>query len=123
MGRRGRSLVAAIDAVLMAGVAYAQTGVPRTLDAAVVVLWGAVLAAALCALVISSDGSSVVAWIAIGYVLFGGLLTRGAPHWLLIGLAVALVPLVPRPRGSLVVGLGMAALAAIAARYAVALLL
>lgn len=123
MGRRGRTLVAGIDAVLMGVASYAQTGIPSAIDAADVVLWGAVLAAAVCAFVIWSHGVPALAWIAIGYVLFGALLTSGAPHWPLVALAVALMPLVPRPRGSLATGLGLAALAAIVARVAIAAIL
>lgn len=123
MGRRARTLVAAIDAVLMGTAAFAQTGIPTAFDAADVVLWGAVLAAALCAFVIWSRGVPVLAWAAIGYVLFGALLTRGAPHWPLVALAVALMPLVPRPRGSLVTGIGIAALAALVARIVIAAIL
>ena len=75
-------------------------------------LWGAVLAAAVCALVIVVDSAAALAWTAIGYVLFGGLLTRGSPHFGFILLALALAPMVPRPRGSLTLGLGIAAVAA-----------
>ena len=123
MGRRGRTLVAGIDTVLMGAAAFTQTGVPKAIDAADLVLWGAALAAAVCAFVIYSSGMSALAWVAIGYVLFGGLLTHGAPHWPLIALAAALMPLVPRPRGSLVTGLGIALLFAIAARLMVAALI
>lgn len=122
MGRRGRTLVAVIDTVLMGAAAFTQTGLPRVIDSSRLVLWGAVVAAALCAFVISSSGQPVVAWLAIGYVLFGGVLTRGAPHWPLIALAVALMPLVPRPRGSVVIGIGIAVLFAFVARFIVAAL-
>ena len=123
MGRRARALIAAVDAVLMGAAAFAQTGVPAAFDAADVVLWGAVVAAALCSFVIWSRGAAALAWAAIGYVLFGALLTRGAPHWPLVALAVALMPLVPRPRGSLVTGVGIAAVAALVARFVVAAIL
>ncbi|HEY6958867.1 MAG TPA: hypothetical protein VI814_08595 [Candidatus Limnocylindria bacterium] len=120
MGRRGRTLVAGIDTVLMGAAAFTQTGIPKAIDAADLVLWGAAVAAAVCAFVIYSSGMPVLAWLAIGYVLFGGLLTRGSPHWPLVALAVALMPLVPRPRGSLATGLGIALLFAIAARFIIA---
>lgn len=120
MDRRGRTLVAVIDTVLMGAAAFTQTGLPKAIDAADLVLWGAAVAAGVCAFIIYSSGLAVLAWAAIGYVLFGGLLTRGAPHWPLIALAVALMPLVPRPRGSLVTGLGIAALFALVAHFIVA---
>ncbi|SRR5512135_2237254 len=120
MDRRGRTLVAGIDTVLMGAAAFAQTGIPKAIDSADLVLWGAALAAGICAFIIYSSGLSALAWAAIGYVLFGGVLTRGAPHWPLIALAVALMPLVPRPRGSLVTGLGIALLFAVMTRFIVA---
>ena len=123
MGRRGRTLVAGVDALLMGGVSYAQTGVPVAVNATDLILWGAVIAAAVCAYVIYADQVALIAWAAIGYVLFGGLLTRGSPHLPLLLLAVALMPLVPRPRGSVVMGLGIAVVAAIVARIAFAALL
>ena len=103
--------------------AYAETGGRIELIPAVVVLWGAAVAAAICALVVFVSGSSIVAWAAIGYILFGGLLTGGSPHWPLLALAVALMALVPRPRGSLWNGLGLALVVAIGARVLIGLLL
>ncbi len=123
MGREGRTLIAAIDAVLMGVAAFAQTGVPKVLNVADAVLWGAAVAAAICAFVISADGPALVAWAAIGYVLFGALLTLASPHWPLLALAVALMPLVPRPRGSLVIGIGVAIVAGLVARVLVGALL
>ena len=123
MGRVGRSIVAGFDAFVMAGVAYVETGGRFALAPAEIVLWGSAVAAAICALVVYLAGSALVAWLAIGYVLFGALLTAGSPHWPLVGLAVALMPLVPRPRGSVALGLGIAAVAAIGVRYAIAAVL
>lgn len=120
MGRVGRTFVAGFDAVVMASAAYIQTDGTVSLSPAGIVLWGSAVAAALCALVVWSGGASLVAWGAIGFVLFGALLTAGGPHWPLLALAVALMPLVPRPRGSLWLGLGFAALCALGARMAIA---
>lgn len=123
MPRTTRALVAAFDAVVMAGAAYAETGGRFGQSIGDLVLWGAAVAAAVCVLVLLVDGSAVAAWLAIGYVLFGGLLTRGSPHWLLLGLAVALMPLVPRPRESFAAGLAVAALAAVGTRIVLETLL
>lgn len=123
MGRLGRSVVAGFDALVMAGLAFVQTGGRIALAPAEVVLWGSALAAAICAVVVYVAGSALLAWLAIGYVLFGALLTSGSPHWPLLALAAALMPLVPRPRGSVVLGLGVAAVAAIGVRYAIAAVL
>lgn len=123
MGRTGRTLVAGFDAVVMGAAAYTETSGHFALRPAELILWGSALAAAICALVVYAQGSSLVAWGAIGYVLFGGALTGGAPHWPLIALAVALVPLVPRPRGSVWLGVVVAAVVAVGARVAIAALL
>src|SRR5881396_4020033 len=104
----------------MGALAYNATGGRVAATATEWVLWGAVLAAALCALVIVVDSAAALAWTAIGYVLFGGLLTRGSPHFGFILLALALAPMVPRPRGSLSLGIGIAAVSAVVSRIAIA---
>ena len=123
MGRTGRTVVAVFDAAVMAIAAYAETGGRFALTPAELVLWGSAVAAAICAVVIFVTGSSLVAWAAIGYILFGALLTTGGPHWPLVALAAALMPLVPRPRGSFGMGLAVASLVALGARLAIGALL
>jgi hypothetical protein len=123
VGRIGRSVVAGFDALVMAGAAFVQTGGRFALAPAELILWGSAAAAAICAVVVYVAGSALIAWLAIGYILFGALLTAGSPHWPLFALAVALMPLVPRPRGSVILGLGVAAVAAIGVRYAIAAVL
>lgn len=118
MGRIARSVVAAFDAAIMAVAAYVQTGGSFAVSPEHLILWGSAAAAALCAVVVFVEGSSLIAWAAIGYIMFGALLS-GAPQWPLLALAAALMPLVPRPRGSLVYGLGLAVVMAFAARFAV----
>lgn len=122
MSRRAKAFVAGIDAVIMGVLAYSETGGSFGISAAELILWGAVGAAALCALVVLVDGAATIAWAAIGYVLFGALLTNGSPHWTLAALALALMPLVPRPRGSLAFGLLVAVVTALIARGLVILL-
>ncbi len=121
MGRTGRSFIAGFDAVIMGTAAYAETSGQFALRPAELVLWGSAIAAALCALVVFTDGSSFVAWGAIGYVIFGGLLTNGGPHWPLLALALALTPLVPRPRGSFGLGVIVALVVAVGARLLIGL--
>jgi hypothetical protein len=124
MGRTGRTLVAGFDAVVMGVAAYAETGGSFALTTpAELILWGSALAAALCAAVVYTNGSPFVAWAAIGYVLFGGLLTTGGPHWPLLALAVALMPLVPKPRGSVPLGIGIALVVAIGTRMVIGALI
>lgn len=122
MSRRARFFVAGIDAVIMGVLAFSETGGTFGISAAPMVLWGAVIAAALCALVVLVEGSAMVAWAGIGYVLFGALLTNGSPHWTLAALSVALMPLVPQPRGSLALGLLIAVVTALISRTLVGVL-
>jgi hypothetical protein len=122
MSRRARALVAGIDTLIMGVFAFSETDGSVGLGAAELVLWGAVAAAAVCAVVVLLEGAAVVAWAAIGYVLFGALLTDGSPHWPLAALALALMPLVPRPNRSLGLGLLIASVAALVARTVVGLL-
>jgi len=122
MSRRSKFFVAGIDAAIMGVLAFSETGGTFGISAAELVLWGAVAAAAACAVVVLLEGSASIAWAAIGYVLFGALLTNGSPHWTLAALSVALMPLVPRPRGSLAVGLLIAVVTALISRTLVGLL-
>jgi hypothetical protein len=119
--KHARLFAAVFDAAAMAFVAYFETNGRFAATLEELVLWGAVLAAVLCAVVIATDRSPTLAWVAIGYVVFGGLLTAGSPHLGLVLLALALMPLVPRPGGSLALGLGTAAIAALSARLLIAL--
>ncbi|TMC02512.1 MAG: hypothetical protein E6J35_08930 [Chloroflexi bacterium] len=122
MSRRAKALVAGIDTLIMGVFAFSETDGTVGLGAAELVLWGAVAAAAVCAAVVLLEGAAVVAWAAIGYVLFGALLTDGSPHWPLAALALALMPLVPRPNRSLGLGLLIASAAALVARMVIGLL-
>lgn len=122
MSRRAKAFVAGIDAFIMGVLAYSETGGSFGLNAAQLVLWGAVAAAAVCALVVLVEGAASIAWAGIGYVLFGALLTDGSPHLTLAALALALMPLVPRPRGSLAFGLAVAVATALIARMLLGLL-
>ena len=117
MGRLGRTLVAAFDAGVMAVAAWVETNGSFAITPAHLILWGSAVAAALCAFVVYAGGSPLVAWAAIGYILFGALLT-GATQWPLVALSVALMPLVPRPRGSIWTGLAVAVAVALATRLA-----
>jgi len=117
-----RTAVAAFDAVAMAIFAYAQTGGFGSLGVDLM-LWGSAAAAAIAAFVVAMNGPAVVGWIAIGYILFAGLLLSPEPQLLLIALAVALMPVVQRPRGSLALGIAVAAIAAFAWRVGIAIVL
>ena len=117
-----RASVAAFDAVAMSVFAYLQTGGFGNpgID---LMLWGSAAAAAVAAFVVATNGPGVIGWIAIGYILFAGLLLTDAPQLLLIALAIALMPVVQRPRNSLAIGIVVATLSAFAWRVAIELLL
>ena len=109
------------DGTYVAGiVAFNESGGRFAATFAEYVLWGSVLAAAICAFVILAENLVALAWIGIGYILFGGLLTQGSPHYGFVLLALALAPMVPRPRGSLSLGIGIAAVSAVVSRIAIA---
>lgn len=117
-----RASVAAFDAVAMAVFAYLQTGGFGNpgID---LMLWGSAAAAAVAAFVVATNGPGVIGWIAIGYILFAGILLTDAPQLLLIALAIALMPVVQRPRNSLAIGIVVATLSAFAWRLAIELVL
>ncbi len=123
MSRRAKALVAGIDAIIMGAFAFSESGGTFGISIPDLVLWGSVTAAAICALIVYLEGRAVIAWAAIGYVLFGALLTNGSPNWPLVALALALMPLVPRPNGSLGLGLLIASVAALVARVLIGLLI
>ena len=114
--------MAGIDAVIMGVLAFRDTGGTFGITVADLVLWGAVIAAAVCAVVVLLDGAGAIAWLSIGYVLFGAFPTDGTPNWPLAALALALMPLVPRPNRSLALGLVIAVAGAVIARVVVGIL-
>jgi hypothetical protein len=105
---------------VIGALAFNETGGRFAATFSEYVVWGSALAAAICALVILAEGLASLAWIGIGYILFGGLLTGGSPHVAFVLLALALMPMVPRPRGSLSLGIGIAAVSAVASRVLIA---
>jgi hypothetical protein len=117
-----RAAVAAFDAVAMAVYAYLQTGGFGNpgID---LMLWGSAVAAAVAAFVVATNGPATLGWIAIGYILFAGLLLTESPQLLLVALAIALMPVVQRPRGSLAIGILVATVSAFVWRVAIELLL
>ncbi|MDQ2914658.1 MAG: hypothetical protein M3T56_15610 [Chloroflexota bacterium] len=121
MGKAARFFAAGFDTAAIGVLAFTETGGRFAATFAEYVLWGSVLAAGICAIVILVESLAPIAWIGIGYILFGGLLTQGSPHYGFVLLALALAPMVPRPRGSLSLGLAIAAVSAVVSRIAIAL--
>jgi hypothetical protein len=120
MGKAARFFAAGFDTAVIAVLASTETGGRFAATFAEYVLWGSVVAAGICALVILADRPAPLAWGGIGYILFGALLTQGSPHIGFVLLALALAPMVPRPRGSLSLGIGIAAVSAVVARVLIA---
>jgi hypothetical protein len=78
-------------------------------------LWGSAAAAVVAALIVLTNGPAEAGWIAIGYVLFAAF-SAEPPVVLLIALAVAYMPILQRPRGSLLLGISLAAVTAVLIR-------
>ena len=113
-----RAIAAAFDAIVMVALAYTWTGgsfADRALD---VVLWGSAAAAVVAALVVFGRGPAGLGWVAIGYIAFAGLLASAQPSPIHLLLAIAFVPMLPRPRGSLITGLAIAVLVAVVLQVA-----
>jgi hypothetical protein len=119
-GKAARFFAAGFDTAAIGVLAFNETGGRFAATFSEYVLWGSVAAAAICAIVILVEGLAPVAWIGIGYILFGGLLTQGSPHYGFVLLALALAPMVPRPGGSLSLGLAIAAVSAVVSGVAIA---
>jgi hypothetical protein len=120
IGKAARFFAAGFDTAAIGVLAFNETGGRFAATFSEYVLWGSVLAAAICAIVIVFESLALLAWIGIGYIVFGGLLTQGSPHFGFVLLALALAPMVPRPRGSLSLGIGIAAVSAVLSRVAIA---
>lgn len=116
MSQFQRTVVAVFDATAMAifasYVTLGRFGDPL----ADLVMWGSAVAAAIAAMVVATRGPATIGWIAIGYILYAGLLVLEAPQLIVTSLAIALMPIVPRPRESLALGLTIASGTAIAVR-------
>jgi hypothetical protein len=115
-----RAAVAAFDAVAMAAYAYLQTGGFGNIGIDLM-LWGSAAAAAIAAFIVAMNGPAVLGWMAIGYILFAGLLLTAVPQLLLVALAIALMPVVQRPRNSLALGIVVATISAFACWFAIEL--
>lgn len=100
-----RGIAAAFDAVVMIAAAFTITGGSFADRHADVVLWGSAAAAVAAAVTVLTPVPAELGWIAIGYVLFAAFLAAVQPVPLLVLLAVAYMPILPRPRGSLGQGL------------------
>lgn len=124
MSQFQRTLVAVFDATAMTGFAFYVTAGRSGADPiADLVMWGSAAAAAVAATAVAIRGAATIAWIAIGYILCAGLLVLESPQLIVASLALALMPIVPRPRGSLALGLTIASASALAFRAGLPLLL
>lgn len=108
-----RAIAAAFDAIVMIAVAFTITGASFADRHADVVVWGSAAAAVVAAVTVLTPVPPEIGWVAVGYVLFAALLAVVQPIPLLVLLAVAYMPILPRPRGSLAQGLLMSAVTAV----------
>ena len=82
-------------------------------DLLVMVGWGAAVAAAVALVAVLLE-APLPGWLAIGYLLWAGLLAGVAFALVFLALAVSLAPVLPRPSGSLGRGLLLAGGTAVA---------
>ncbi len=108
-----RAIAAAFDAIAMVAAAFVITSGKISDPRADLVIWGSAGAAVIAALVVLTGAPSLVGWVAIGYVIFAGVLAVTRPVPLLLLLAVAFMPLLERPRRSLLLGLATSIAAAV----------
>lgn len=113
-----RAVVASFDAIAMVALAFTLTGGSLADPAANVVVWGSAAAAVVAALVVLTRGPAILGWAAVGYVVFAGVLAGPRPQPLLLLLALAYMPILDRPRGSLSLGLTVAGVTAVAVALA-----
>ena len=102
----------------MAIFAFVTTGGATGDPMSDIVMWGSAAAAGVAAMVVAIGGPPALGWAAIGYILFAALLVMAGPQLIVLSLAIALMPVMQRPRGSLGLGLGIAAASAVALRVA-----
>ncbi len=112
-----RAVTASFNAIAMVALAFGLTGGSFADPRADARIWGSAAAAVTVALVILTNGPAWLGWGAIGYILFAAF--WGEPALLLALLAVAYVPVLDRPRGSLLTGIGIAVVTAVAFRLVV----
>ncbi len=74
--------------------------------------WAAAGAAGIATLAIALD-VALLGWIALGYLLWVALLAGHALSLVFLALTISLAPVLPRPGGSLVRGIGVAVAAAL----------
>ncbi|MBI2323809.1 MAG: hypothetical protein HYY42_04675 [Chloroflexi bacterium] len=107
-----RAVAASFNAIAMVALAFALTGGSFANVAANTQIWGSAAAAVTAAIVVLTNGPAALGWIAIGYILFAALL-REPPALALLLLAVAYMPILSRPRGSLLSGIGLTVVTAL----------
>jgi len=117
-----RGVAAAFDAIAMVALALVTTGGAPVDRDALVVVWGSAAAAVVAALVVLTGGPPALGWAAVGYMAFAGLLASDSFVPLVLLLAVAYMPILQRPRGSVSLGIAVAALVAIALGVAIRVL-
>lgn len=114
-----RGMAAAFDAIAMVAAAHVLTGGSFGDPSANVVLWGSAAAAVLAGLVVLTNAPAVIGWAAVGYVMFAALLATPRPVPLLLLLAVAYMPILQRPRGSVALGIAVALATAVVLRVVI----
>ncbi len=116
-----KAIAASFNAIAMVALAFTVTDGSFASSVANAQIWGSAAAAVTAALVVLTSGPAALGWIAVGYVLSAAF-WRASPVLVLVLLAVAFMPILPRPRSSLGTGLLLAVVSAVAFRVVAALL-
>lgn len=106
-----RAVAASFNAIAMVALATTLTGGSFADPRAVLLVWAPAAAAVVAALAVLVDAAAL-GWVAIGCIL-GAALVGEPPRPLLILLALAFMPLLRRPRGSLLTGVGLSVVSAV----------
>lgn len=99
----------------MVGLAFAAMPAVGGSINEVLLLWVPAGAAVVAALVVLTGSGSAVGWIALGLILFAAAMSVRSMlvTSVLVLLYVAFLPLMPRPRGSLILGIVLSVLTAV----------
>jgi hypothetical protein len=119
VSRTARFLIAAFDTVAACGIAAYGTArplvfiPPRELAFDLTTAWLAAAAAGVAAASVALD-LAVLAWVALGYLVWLALFASHAFSLVYVALALSLAPVLPRPQRSVAQGLAIAAITTVA---------
>ena len=114
-----RFIIAAFDTLAACGIAAYGTArplafiPPREMAFDLTTAWLAAVAAGVAAAAVGLE-MAILAWVALGYLVWLAVLASHAFSIVYLALAISLAPVLPRPQRSLAQGLAIAAITAVA---------